>query len=143
MNSIKLNKVIFFKFKDSFYNKTINFLFVKCLERNSQSYNTTFLLKLFCELKVSLLFSCYKGYYYYYSFYLQSDVVPLQVHTDYACYYKENPPVPIQRQKPRKCIGKMPCLKLTLGKGKPISYYLLEQLSIQGFLPTCTLLMYL
>ena len=42
-------------------------------------------------------------------------------------------PVPIQRQKPRKYIGKMPCLKLTPGKGKPISYYLLEQLSVQGF----------
>ena len=72
-------------------------------------------------------------FYYYYSFYLQSDAVPLQVHTDSACYYKENPPVPIQRQKPRKYIGKIPCLRLTLGKGKPISYYLLQQLSVQGF----------
>ena len=42
-----------------------------------------------------------------------------------ACYYKENPPVPIWRQKPHKYIGKMPYLKLTLGKKKPISYYLL------------------
>ena len=31
-----------------------------------------------------------------------------------ACYYKENPPVPIWRQKPYKCIGKMPYLRLTL-----------------------------
>ena len=45
-----------------------------------------------------------------------------------AYYYKGNPPVPIWRQKPYKCIGKMPYLKLTLrlalGKGKPISCYL-------------------
>ena len=34
--------------------------------------------------------------------------------------------VPIWRQKPRKYIGKMTYLKLTLGKGKPISCYLLE-----------------
>ena len=27
-----------------------------------------------------------------------------------AYYYKENPPVPIWRQKPREYIGKMPCL---------------------------------
>ena len=31
-----------------------------------------------------------------------------------AYYYKENPPVPIWRQKPCKCIGKVPYLKLTL-----------------------------
>ena len=73
--------------------------------------------------------------YYYYSFYLQSDAVPLQVYTDCACHYKENPPVPIQRQKPREYIGKMPCLRLTPGKGKPISYLLLEQPFVQGF--TC------
>ena len=41
-----------------------------------------------------------------------------------ACHYKENPPVPIWRQKPCECIGKMPCLRLTLVKGKPISCYL-------------------
>ena len=35
-------------------------------------------------------------------------------------------PVPIWRQKPRECIGKMPYLRLTPGKGKPISYYFLE-----------------
>ena len=29
--------------------------------------------------------------------------------------------MPIWRQKPRECIGKMPCLRLTLGKGKPIT----------------------
>ena len=46
-------------------------------------------------------------------------------------------PVPIQRQKPHKYIGKIPCLKLTLGKGKPISYYLLKQLSVQGFACLC------
>ena len=45
--------------------------------------------------------------------------------------------VPIQRQKPRKYIGKMPCLRLILGKGKPISYYLLKQLSVQGFAYLC------
>ena len=28
-----------------------------------------------------------------------------------AYYYKENPPVPIWRQKPRECIGKTPCPK--------------------------------
>ena len=47
-----------------------------------------------------------------------------------ACYYKENPPVPIWRQKPRKYIGKMPYLRLALGKGKPISYYFLVWLSV-------------
>ena len=31
-----------------------------------------------------------------------------------ACHYKENPPVPIWRQKPCKYIGKVPYLKLTL-----------------------------
>ena len=31
-----------------------------------------------------------------------------------AYHYKENPPVPIWRQKPCKCIGKVPYLKLTL-----------------------------
>ena len=31
-----------------------------------------------------------------------------------ACHYKENPPVPIWRQKPCKCIGKIPYLRLTL-----------------------------
>ena len=31
-----------------------------------------------------------------------------------ACYYKENPPVPIWRQKPCECIGKIPYLRLTL-----------------------------
>ena len=31
-----------------------------------------------------------------------------------AYYYKENPPVPIWRQKPCECIGKVPYLKLTL-----------------------------
>ena len=31
-----------------------------------------------------------------------------------AYYYKENPPVPIKRQKPCKYIGKMPYLRLTL-----------------------------
>ena len=31
-----------------------------------------------------------------------------------ACHYKENPLVPIWRQKPCKCIGKVPYLKLTL-----------------------------
>ena len=31
-----------------------------------------------------------------------------------AYYYKENPPVPIWRQKPCKCIGKVPYLELTL-----------------------------
>ena len=31
-----------------------------------------------------------------------------------AYYYKENPPMPIWRQKPYKCIGKMPYLRLTL-----------------------------
>ena len=31
-----------------------------------------------------------------------------------AYYYKENPPVPIWRQKLRECIGKMPYLRLTL-----------------------------
>ena len=31
-----------------------------------------------------------------------------------ACHYKENPPVPIWRQKPYKCIGKVPYLELTL-----------------------------
>ena len=31
-----------------------------------------------------------------------------------AYYYKENPPVPIWRQKPCKYIGKMPYLRLTL-----------------------------
>ena len=31
-----------------------------------------------------------------------------------AYYYKENPPVPIWRQKPYKCIGKMPYLRLIL-----------------------------
>ena len=49
-----------------------------------------------------------------------------------ACYYKENPPVPIQRQKPCKCIEKVPYLRLTLRltlrlalrQGKPIFYYL-------------------
>ena len=41
--------------------------------------------------------------------------------------------VPIWRQKLRECIGKILCLKLTPGKGKPISYYLLEQLSVQRF----------
>ena len=59
---LKLNKVILFKFKDSFYNKTVNLLLIKYLERSSWSYNITFLLKLFCEFKVSLLFNCYKGY---------------------------------------------------------------------------------
>ena len=42
-----------------------------------------------------------------------------------AYHYKENPPVPIWRQKPCECIGKMPYLRLTIrlaiGKGKPIS----------------------
>ena len=47
-----------------------------------------------------------------------------------AYHYKENPPVPIWRQKPRKCIGKVLCLRLALGKGKPISYYLLVWLFI-------------
>ena len=60
MNSIKFNKVILFKFKDFFYNKTINLLFIRCLKGSSWSCNITFLLKLFCELKVSFLFSCYK-----------------------------------------------------------------------------------
>ena len=31
-----------------------------------------------------------------------------------AYYYKENPPMPIWRQKPCKCIGKVLYLKLTL-----------------------------
>ena len=31
-----------------------------------------------------------------------------------ACHYKENPPVPIWRQKPCKYIGKVPYLELTL-----------------------------
>ena len=31
-----------------------------------------------------------------------------------ACHYKENPPVPIWRQKPCECIGKVPYLELTL-----------------------------
>ena len=31
-----------------------------------------------------------------------------------AYYYKKNPPVPIWRQKPCECIGKVPYLKLTL-----------------------------
>ena len=47
-----------------------------------------------------------------------------------AYHYKENPPVPIWRQKPRECIGKMPCLRLALGKGKPIFYYFLVWLSM-------------
>ena len=68
-----------------------------------------------------------------------------------ARYYKENPPVPIWRQKPYKCIGKMPYLRLTLRltlrlalrQGK--TYILLS--FYYGYLcrglPTYTLLIYL
>ena len=41
-----------------------------------------------------------------------------------AYYYKENPPVPIWRQKPCKCIGKIPYLRLALRQGK--TYILLS-----------------
>ena len=75
------------------------------------------------------------NYYYYYSFDLQSDAVPLQVHIDYTYYYKENPPSAHLKAKTSRVYRKNALPRLTLGKGKPISYYLLEQLSIQGF--TC------
>ena len=59
---LNLIGLYFFKFKDSFYNKTVNLLFVKYLKRSFWSYNITFLLKLFYKFKVSFLFSYYKGY---------------------------------------------------------------------------------
>ena len=74
----------------------------------------------------------YNIYYYYYSFYLQSDAVPLQIYADCAYYYKENPPVPIWRQKPREYIEKMLCPKV---KENPYLVMFLLWVSIQGF--TC------
>ena len=52
-----------------------------------------------------------------------------------ACYYKENPPSPYLEAKTSRVYRKNALPKLTPGKGKPISYYLLEQLFVQGF--TC------
>ena len=63
IDSIELSRVILLKFEDSSYNKTIDLLLVGCLERSSWSCNTAFLLELFCELKISFLFNCYKGHW--------------------------------------------------------------------------------
>jgi hypothetical protein len=51
MNSIKLNRVILFKFKDFFYNKAVDFLLIKYLKRNSWSYNIFFFKSCFISLK--------------------------------------------------------------------------------------------
>ena len=59
---LNLIGLYFLNLKTFFNNKTVNLLLIKYLKRGSQGCDTTFLLKLFCEFKVSLLFNCYKGY---------------------------------------------------------------------------------
>jgi hypothetical protein len=41
MNPIKLNRVILLEFKDSFYNKTINFLFIRGLVSRGKVQSTS------------------------------------------------------------------------------------------------------
>ena len=64
-----------------------------------------------------------------------------------AYHYKENPPVPIWRQKPYKYIGKVPYLKLTLRlalrQGKTYILSSFRRKCLYKGLPAYTLPMYL
>ena len=63
-------------------------------------------------IKVNLIYLAVTLLYIIRSIYSPMRFLYKSIQTAY--YYKENPPVPIWRQKPCECIGKVPYLKLTL-----------------------------